>query len=83
MARLRAEIDLSNDGYIASNADVHGKYLGRIHAVEKKLKFVGVPDIGFETHYKLYEGFRGLVPGCRIINSEVEVTLPLIPRACQ
>jgi len=49
MARLRAEIDLSDDGYIASNADVHGKYLGRIHAVEKKLKIVGVPDIGFKT----------------------------------
>jgi hypothetical protein len=49
MARLRVVIELSDDGYIASNADVHGKYLGRIHAVEKKLKFVGVPDIGFET----------------------------------
>jgi len=28
---------------------LRGEFLGRIHAVEKKLKIVGVPDIGFKT----------------------------------
>ena len=50
MARMRAEIECSDGGYSASNVDVAWEVpVEWIHAVEKKLKFVGVPDIGFET----------------------------------